>query len=101
MADMTTLYVAIVFRRINKTQLRTCTSQVSSVKQKHMLAHERLRAWLDANQLTYRAAATRLGVSAATICNWTNGKWRPEWPARRRLAKATRGAVPVAAWGDQ
>lgn len=66
-----------------------------------MPGHERLRAWLNKNELTYRAAAERFGVSAATVYNWATGRWRPEWPARRRLAKATRGAVPVAAWGDQ
>lgn len=60
-----------------------------------------LAAWIKASGLSLRAAALRLKSSKSTVGAWAIGKRRPSWPARRVISRVTKGAVPVAAWGDK
>jgi len=57
-----------------------------------------LRQWLDANGLSLRAFAVRLGCSWRTVQNWAAGQAMPSLPYAFRIEEVTAGAVPVASW---
>lgn len=44
------------------------------------------------------ALATKLDCSESTVWRWLSGKRKPLGPMRKRIAKATRGAVTVEGW---
>jgi transcriptional regulator with XRE-family HTH domain len=57
-----------------------------------------LRDFMREHDITLFAAAKRLGVSRPTVNDWRWRKKSPTLERRRRIARWTRGAVPVDSW---
>lgn len=56
-----------------------------------------LDQFLKQSNITQRQFAADLGVREATVSAWVNGG-TPRPSQMKRIAKATRGAVPVTVW---
>lgn len=50
---------------------------------------ERLRQYLDDQQLTQTQLAERIGVSQPTVWGWLNGEYSPSVESLRALSKVT------------
>ena len=59
---------------------------------------EALDTYLHAHRITLADFGKRVGVSTPTVHKWRKGKALPKYELRRKISKATRGAVPVKAW---
>ena len=57
-----------------------------------------LRQFLDANGLSLRAFAERLGCSWRTVQNWSAGQVVPSLAYAYRIEEVTAGAVPMVSW---
>ena len=66
-----------------------------------MQAHEKLKAWRAAKKLSQLAAAKLIGVSQPTWWDWEQARKTPIVEHRGAIARVTRGAVSVAAWGGK
>lgn len=65
-----------------------------------MNAGELLLAWRKRRKLTQEKAADLVGVRQATWSEYEHGKKIPRTRLALKIAKLTRGAVPVTAWAD-
>lgn len=54
-----------------------------------MRGMERLRTWVDDNDLTQQALADRLGVKRTTVCQWLSGYYQPSRKALQELSQLT------------
>jgi transcriptional regulator with XRE-family HTH domain len=61
-----------------------------------------LKTWREAQipKLSQEAAGDKASVSAATWCDWENGKKTPTVDRSEDLEKLTEGAVTVAMWAE-
>jgi transcriptional regulator with XRE-family HTH domain len=62
--------------------------------------HRLLKAWRKRARLHQVVVATQLGISQSYICDLERGLGMPSAPLANRIARITRGFVPVAAWGE-
>ena len=60
----------------------------------------RLRKWREARGLTQEEAAKRVGAQQSSWCDWENAEKSPSVRFALRIARTTRGAVPVSSWSD-
>lgn len=61
-------------------------------------APEKLRAWINKNELSDAEVSRRLGVSKASVCDWLRGEKTPGYSNARAISKLTRRAVRIADW---
>jgi transcriptional regulator with XRE-family HTH domain len=62
------------------------------------VAVELFRAFRVRHGLSQRAAASALGVSGPTVCEWEKQRKRPDAHHRAAIEIWTNGAVPARAW---
>jgi transcriptional regulator with XRE-family HTH domain len=65
-----------------------------------MNAPEELKAWRTDSGLSQEQAAERVGVRAATWCDWENGKKDPRTDRAQDLERLTEGRVTLPMWAD-
>jgi transcriptional regulator with XRE-family HTH domain len=51
-------------------------------------------------QPTQAEVAAELGVDQSTVSYWLSGRCAPKTPLRIRVAKLTKGQVPIDAWDE-
>ncbi len=62
---------------------------------------EKLASYLDENGLTQTAFAALINVTPSVVSRYLGGKLTPRLAQAIAIEKATSGAVPVAAWGQE
>jgi DNA-binding XRE family transcriptional regulator len=65
-----------------------------------MNAPEELKAWRAESGLSQEQAAERVGVRAATWCDWENGKKDPRTDRAQDVERLTEGRVTLAMWAE-
>lgn len=65
-----------------------------------MARQQYLCSWLESTERTQVWLAERLGVSKQRLFWWVNGRTVPSLDTRRRIARLSRGAVPVRSWTE-
>ncbi len=60
----------------------------------------KLVAWREGLGLNQSKAAEKLGVGQGTLSEWEAGKKKPDVDNANRIARVSRGAVPVALWSQ-
>lgn len=60
----------------------------------------KLQTYLKDSGLTQAEFAAKVGVKQGTISRLVNGSRAPSLVTAMKIAKVTRGKVPVTAWGD-
>ncbi len=62
---------------------------------------QRLRKFLDDNDVTAADAARAMGFNPSSVHYWLHGQIVPRTRAQHVIAKWTGGAVPVEIWAEQ
>lgn len=62
------------------------------------MAHDRLRAWIDARGLRYGFVAEQLGCPQATLSQWLTGKRQPSQDYRAKIEELTERAIRKEDW---
>lgn len=65
-----------------------------------MTAPDELKNWRTDEGLSQEEAAARVGVRAATWCDWENGKKDPRTDRAQDLERLTAGRVSLAMWAE-
>jgi hypothetical protein len=60
---------------------------------------ERLRGYLDTNNMSYADFSYKMGCSPAAICMWVNGKANPNYLMAKKMHRVTKGEIPITLWG--
>lgn len=66
-----------------------------------MTGPERLQKWREKKELSQEQVALLVGVKQTTISRWEAGESHPILKFAIRLAKVSKGAVPVEAWSAE
>lgn len=66
-----------------------------------MTPGQQLSAWMKANKINQTELAPRIGVTTSMLSHILSGRKRPSLDTANRIASATEGAVPTAAWSIQ
>jgi transcriptional regulator with XRE-family HTH domain len=66
-----------------------------------MQGPELLKRWRKAEQLSQKAAGSRVGVGQNTWSDWEAGRKAPRVTHAVRIEKVTEGKVPVRAWDSR
>lgn len=56
------------------------------------------RTWRDGADMSQAKVAAKLGVTQVAVCDWENGKRTPKQATLKKIAKLSKGAVPVSSW---
>lgn len=64
-----------------------------------MTAGQLLKDWLDKIGRKHRHFANQIGITPGYLSKIINGKERPSFDLAQAIAKETRNAVPLTAWG--
>lgn len=60
-----------------------------------------LREWRNSKDLTQAQAAKKVGVRAATWCDWEKGNKEPKTDHAQDLEKLTEGRVTMVMWAER
>lgn len=59
---------------------------------------ERVKAWREETRMTQQELADKLGLDQSLVSRMESGRYTPNLDAAIRLAKASRGRLPVDMW---
>ena len=55
--------------------------------------------WRKSTGMSQAKLGAKLGVTQVAVCDWENDKRTPEKSMLRKIARLSKGAVPVDSWG--